>query len=760
MQTRQTASSFAVSEDKVAMSKAVVYTRISHLYLRLEILIILSSWPLTGYAQHTSLPEVVIPLQVTGNRPVWAMGWLTYSLHFGGHKHFIYMKAKKVFVSRLFSVFTYTKQGALHKDQPYVQQDCYYHGYMDGDPESMVAITTCYGGFQGILQINGTVYEIKPKKLSSTFEHLVHKLDNEETELRPLRCALTEEEIARQMKLQKNEKPTLMQSHYEGWWTHKSFLDLALVVDRERIRYHNNNTSRVLVEVFTITNIINNIYQILDVEIVLQGVELWNERNHVAVGGIEILLFKFCIWKTFSLNVRIPNDIAHLFVRHDFGIYLGLAYVGTVCDPSYNCGVDRLIGHNLFYFGHIIAHEMGHNLGMQHDSGSCTCGVKDCLMAPTDTGIRKFSNCSYSKFWTTYATAQCMHKEKKPISILNSKLCGNGVVDDGEQCDCGSVEMCKGDPCCNSWCTLKDGAACAFGLCCLHCQITPSGTVCREKVNECDLPEWCNGHSHMCPNDVYLLDGSPCQDGGYCYEKRCNNRDEQCKQIFGKEARSAARSCYRELNTQGDRFGNCGMIRNTYLRCSDSDILCGRVQCENVTSIPLLQGHSTIHWTHLNGVTCWGTDYHFGMTIPDIGFVKDGTDCGPEHMCFRKKCVRKPIWASKCSPKLCNMKGVCNNLHHCHCDLGWDPPRCLKSGFGGSVDSGPPPGKKEKPKENTLLALVILMPIVTFSFFLFTCLFGRHVTTPRIEEPTVSTSEEEEESNAASNDSEQQHVEI
>lgn len=216
MQTTQRASSFAATEDNIAMDKAVVYTRIPHLYVWLEILNILSSWPLTGYAQHTSLPEVVIPLRVTGNRPMWAMGWLTYSLHFGGQKHFIHIKAKKFLVSRLFSVFTYTKQGALHKDQPYVQNDCYYHGHMDGDPESMVAITTCYGGFQGILQINGTVYEIKPKNLSSTFEHLVHKMDSEETELLPMRCALTEE-IARQMKLQQNENPTLMQSHYEGW---------------------------------------------------------------------------------------------------------------------------------------------------------------------------------------------------------------------------------------------------------------------------------------------------------------------------------------------------------------------------------------------------------------------------------------------------------------------------------------------------------------------------------------------------------------
>lgn len=41
-------------------------------------------------------------------------------------------------------------------------------------------------------------------------------------------------------------------------------------------------------------------------------------------------------------------------------------------------------------------------------------------------------------------------------------LCGNGVVDEGEDCDCGDSWVCKfSDPCCDyKTCKFLDGAVC------------------------------------------------------------------------------------------------------------------------------------------------------------------------------------------------------------------------------------------------------------------------------------------------------------
>uniref|UniRef100_A0A8C0XBZ0 Uncharacterized protein n=1 Tax=Castor canadensis TaxID=51338 RepID=A0A8C0XBZ0_CASCN len=443
------------------------------------------------------------------------------------------------------------------------------------------------------------------------------------SKIHPRRCALTEEEIARQLKLQGRDESILMQSGYEGWWTHRWFIELALVVDHNRFLYWGSNISNVLQELFIILNEANSLLISVDVDVTLLGLEIWNKGNPIVQDDVENLLGDFCYWKATTLNSRIQNDIAHLFVQQHFGIYLGYAIIGSVCVPYFNCGVDQLMGEDMYIIGHVVAHEIGHNLGMVHYDNLCTCGQKSCIMAAVNNNFRRFSNCSYSP---------------NPLDIVPLKHCGNGVIEDGEECDCGSLKLCTNDPCCMTGCMLKYGADCASGLCCNDCEFMPPGTICREKNNECDLPEWCNGTSPNCPEDVYVQEGFPCPGNGYCYEKRCNNHDKQCRQTFGINARSASQSCYMEMNTRGDRFGNCGINHNTYIKCNSSDILCGRIQCENVTAIPFLREHSTVHQTHLNGVTCWGTDYHWGMTIPDVGEVKDGTE-GPNHGLYVFLCV-------------------------------------------------------------------------------------------------------------------------
>ncbi|XP_007528337.1 disintegrin and metalloproteinase domain-containing protein 20-like [Erinaceus europaeus] len=707
----------------IAVAEALVHMIHTALLFWMKIFLFHCGLSHFGHSQSQGIPEVVTPLKITGTggsmRPP---GWTSYSLHFGGQTHILHMKVNKNLLARHMPVFTYTDQGALLEDQPFVQSDCFYHGYVEGDPESLVALSSCFGGFRGMLQIHDIAYEIKPRNRSSTFEHLVYRMEREDTSP-PLRCGLTDEEIEWQLKSLESDNSTLMQSGYEGWWTHRRYLELAVVVDHNRYLHSNSNISSVYADVCTVLNGIDFFLKSVDVEVILTGIEVWTNQNAMVLpSDISPMLTNFCTWKKTSFANRVPHDIVHLFVKMYFQGVLGLAFIASICNDDYNCGVDSFMNDKLQEFAFIVSHELGHNMGMYHDNNLCTCGDIDCIMMPSRSDATKFSNCSYSSFWTlTTDEGKCFFSPPKHDQLFKYPRCGNHVTEPQEECDCGSLKLCAKDPCCQSNCTLRPGANCASGLCCKDCKILPAGTVCRAAENICDLSEWCNGTSYLCPEDVYVQGGTPCP-GGYCYEKRCNNRDEQCGKIFGNGAKNANDRCYQEMNTRGDRFGHCGLDEHTYVRCKAKDILCGRVQCVNVDKIPLLSNHSTVHWTSLDGIACWGTDFHFGMTIPDIGEVKDGTECGAEHICIERKCVPMSDLTSPCSSEFCKMNGVCNNKDHCHCNFGWSPPNCEHPGLGGSVDSGPAPQITNTfMKQFWLLRLVLFLIVALISTGLKYC---------------------------------------
>ncbi|XP_069924574.1 disintegrin and metalloproteinase domain-containing protein 20-like [Oryctolagus cuniculus] len=707
----------------MAVAEVLLHGRFTVLKLWLGVGLFLSGWLHIGHSQQHKHSEVVIPLRLTGTgKGMKTPGWLSYSLHIEGQRHIIHMKVRKLLSFRHFPVFTYTDKGAPHEDQPFIQDDCHYQGYVEGQPESTVALSSCFGGLQGMLQINGILYEIKPKKFSTTHEHLIHRRHYIETEFQSTEWQ-SAEEIAEQLGFQDSKNRPLMQENYEGMWTHRWNLEYAVVQDHPRFLFRNGNVTQMIQDALVVMNELNSVFDKIDVFIALVGLEIWNEQNLLPnYTSMSRILNDFCNWKMMNLDARMPHDIAHIWVYYKTWLNAD-SKAGSVCKQNSCSATKFLLDEDLLDFVLIVAHEIGHNLNFPHDTGKCTCGRPTCVMSPTDRVTEAFSNCSINSLLIIMQQTTCMRNTPHRAKYI----CGDGMVDGNEQCDCGTYKQCEQDACCFTNCTLKPGAVCASGLCCKDCQFREIGEMCRKQENECDLPEWCNGTSAECPEDVYIRNGQTCMGTSHCYNKSCPSRERQCKQIFGEEATNAKQVCYSEMNTRGDRFGNCGNDTVSYTACDTTDVMCGRIQCDTVKTISMNEDHTSVHWININGTSCWGTDYHFGMTIADTGDVKDGTECDVNSICVNRKCtfVLPPVYT--CSPKFCHEHGVCNSKDHCHCDSKWDPPTCEEEGIGGSIDSGPP-GKKRKRKKQKrsalyiwLLILLILLLLLLLCMLCFLC---------------------------------------
>ena len=86
--------------------------------------------------------------------------------------------------------------------------------------------------------------------------------------------------------------------------------------------------------------------------------------------------------------------------------------------------------------------------------------------------------------------------------MANAAVCGNGIVETGEKCDCGFPEQCT-DSCCNSTsCQLVAGVDCSpsQGACCeTSCTFSTTSKVCAIE-SECTNSMNCNGTSAACPS--------------------------------------------------------------------------------------------------------------------------------------------------------------------------------------------------------------------------------------------------------------------
>ncbi|XP_036325101.1 disintegrin and metalloproteinase domain-containing protein 12, partial [Rhagoletis pomonella] len=487
---------------------------------------------------------------------------------------------------------------------------------------------------------------------------------------------------------------------------HSSYVELVIVVDNKVYKSFGESPRKVHQHCKDLANIINALYVPLNIFVALVGVVIWNEYNEIEFSSDgDLTLRNFLNYRSTKLVLDHPNDNAQLLTKEQFsGGVVGKALKGPICTHEYSGGVSNEHSQIVAVVATTMAHEMGHNFGMEHDSSDCKCQDEKCIMSASSTSVVPvhWSSCSIDQLNIAFSRGMNYCLRNKPTKLFESPQCGNGFVEPGEQCDCGLPNYCENTCCDPHTCMLHTNASCATGECCdlSTCRPKAAGQACRVAENECDLPEYCTGESEYCPADVFKRDTEDC-DGGqaYCFQGNCRSHTQQCRILWGPTGESSEH-CYGK-NTEGKRGGNCGYdrINNTFIPCEKEHVACGMLHCRHLNErlefgmeSAAVLSHSFINHEG-NIVPCRTALVDLGLQSTDPGLSPNGAKCGEGKMCVDQKCltierVRATGLGKQC-PENCNSNGVCNSLGNCHCHVGYTGATCRLPGPGGSINSGP-----------------------------------------------------------------------
>ncbi|KAI9141245.1 hypothetical protein BKA69DRAFT_1139368 [Paraphysoderma sedebokerense] len=518
------------------------------------------------------------------------------------------LNLNKDFISPNYQHITGDDEGQVKNVRDGIE-NCYYKGVVSEVFGSVVAISTCDGLVRAILITNcysrGRNAEIC--HLLYNQNGVIHIENNERYAIHPLKTDdsghsrkhifIRAESTPTDIKLDNDADFCAVQQHFDSEisdtdsvYSHhpkltsrimkrstgNKTIEIMIASDYERYQAWGSETEATAIELMNYVNLIFKNSGILQspytINIVLAGIytatsPMWasgSTKNNTV--DVDTVLNSFCDWRSkqrvsATTSFLTTNDAAHLLTGRmlsspgiEAGSIEGYAFVGTMCSSMKSCGVERAGVTNFFpNQAVVIAHEIGHSLNAAHDGAGNNCPKNGFVMeaaACKDCGSIKssWSDCSKSAINAFLPQATCLEDQ--------TSLCGNGLLDAGEQCDSGSI---TGSSCCNADCTLKSTAQCddKNGPCCQNCKFRSSTDVCRASATtgdfaSCDIPDYCNGNSSSCPNQRSPngnscsveygsgnLDGvcsrgfctnraSACQKLGYKYESRCDNRNDPC----------------------------------------------------------------------------------------------------------------------------------------------------------------------------------------------------------------------------------------
>ncbi|TTA54982.1 A disintegrin and metalloproteinase with thrombospondin motifs 7 [Bagarius yarrelli] len=507
---------------------------------------------------------------------------------------------------------------------------CYFLGEVRSDSaaKGQAAVSTC-DGLTGLFKLSEEEFFIRPLKQTHRREepqaHAIYKrhtTDRTSQRVQPLfegkssngTCGIKDlSEKAQHVVRQRDRWEKRHHRRRQRSISREKWVETLVVADPKMVEYYGKNG--VESYVLSVMNIVAGLF--LDpsignsINIVIVRLILLEQDEHLNIKGDEH---------------PVHHDVAVLLTRKDICAStnkpcetLGLSHVAGMCQPHRSCSINEDTGLPLAF---TIAHELGHNFGIEHDGNSNDCepiGKRPFVMSPQllyGTSPPNWSRCSrqYITRFLDRGWGWCLDDPPGRNELDAQSVLPGVLYSAAHQCRLqygSSSVLCDGmdDVCSTLWCTVSS-----------TCHSKLDGAVDGTKCGE---DKWClNGE---CVPDRYQPQKV---NGGWGPWSEWSS----CTRTCDAGVQKSHRDCVNPTPRNGGRY--CLGERRRYKICNKVPCAQGQpnfrsLQCSKFNSVPY-KG-KFYQWVHVNNrinpceLHCRPLNEYFSDKMVDA--VIDGTRC-------------------------------------------------------------------------------------------------------------------------------------